>query len=47
MADPRLFARRKLQEKHHIPDKNVFDGKRYGDLYEWDGIPKAGTTLTL
>ncbi|XP_062396560.1 uncharacterized protein zgc:154075 [Sardina pilchardus] len=28
VADPRLFARRKLQEKHQIPDENVFDDWR-------------------
>ena len=29
VADPRLFARRKMQEKHQILDENVFDGKRF------------------
>lgn len=28
MADPRPFARRKLTEKHHIPEENVFDDWR-------------------
>lgn len=28
IADPRLFARKKLQGRHNVPDENVFDGNR-------------------
>lgn len=32
VADPRKFARTKLQQQNKIEDKNIFEGKHYRNL---------------